>query len=83
MSLVTFRGFNPSFNQAAVISLRKNTLCDLCLQLSCRPAENIKTDVELVVDAGMVHVVVIAELLGRAVLDKRSCLGRRPIFIRS
>lgn len=65
------------------MKLEKDILSDICLQLSGRPAENIKTDVEPIIDVGMNNVIFVAKLLRRAFLDKRSCLRRGTVFIRS
>jgi len=66
-----------------LVELEKNIMSDVCLQLSCRSAENIEADIEPFIYSGMYFVIFIAELLWRAFLDKCSCPGCGAILIRT
>lgn len=69
--------------ESILVELQEDIVSDVRLQLSCCLAENIETNIEPTIYGGMDFVVFIAELLWCAFLDKRSCLGRRTILIRT
>lgn len=71
------------FQKPVVMKLEEDVMGDIRVQWSCRSAKDVKTDIEPVVHGSMYSVVLVTELLWRAILNKRSCLGRGTIFVRA
>jgi hypothetical protein len=69
------------FDSICLLDIQKYLLGNFCMPLSTRPSENIKTNVEPLVDISVDLIIVIADLLRSFFLFHGLYFSSCPIFI--